>query len=130
MGFGIENHEITVCINMKKEVYMSIAHSRQWSSGGWLRQIISSSKSRGVKGSIEWHKASWTVRIVVGKCRGMDERKGYTIHREWNRNLQQTNTKTTISCIKGHDTKIKSCIVQTTYMKFVLVVVVVDDHVE
>jgi len=42
------------------------------------------------------------VRIVVGKCRGMDERKGYTIQREWNRNLQQTNARTAISCIKGH----------------------------
>ena len=28
---------------------------------------------REIKGSIGWHKASWTVRIEAGTCRGMDE---------------------------------------------------------
>jgi len=29
-------------------------------------------REREVKGSMEWHEASWTVRIKVGKCRGME----------------------------------------------------------
>ena len=64
----------------------------------------------------------------MGKCRRMDRWKEYTIHHVRNR-------KSTTNEYKDYDIvyervvilNMKSCIVQTTPLK---VVVVVDDHVE